>query len=132
MNKMTTTIRYSADASICLIDDGDQFRAPTQEDMDTLPVGDDLTEDEIASIENDVWRALTSTARNSQTILRSLAVSAIGCMVDTIYERGIWSMMRDRNNATETDWPKLKQSSRRSIAWTVYYDQRQSKQWLAE
>jgi hypothetical protein len=54
MNKMTTTIRYSADASICLIDDGDQFRAPTQEDMDTLPVGDDLTEDEIASIENDV------------------------------------------------------------------------------
>lgn len=41
------TIRYSADASICIVDDNGEFRVSTQEDMDTLTVGEDLTEEEI-------------------------------------------------------------------------------------
>lgn len=46
------TIRYSEDASICMTDDDGVFSAPTQEEMDTLPVGDDLTEEEIDGLDS--------------------------------------------------------------------------------
>ncbi len=53
---MTTNevIRYSDDAAICIVWDTatDQaVRCPTQRDMDTLPVGDDLTDAEIETID---------------------------------------------------------------------------------
>ena len=49
---MKEEIRYSPDASICMVwDAGSPVRCPTQEDMDTLPVGDDMTTDEIDSLE---------------------------------------------------------------------------------
>ena len=41
-------IRYSADSLICTVQEKDgSFRVATQEDMDTLEVGPDLTEREI-------------------------------------------------------------------------------------
>ncbi len=44
-------LRYSPDATICIVQDDDgAFRVATQEDMDTLPVGEDLTADEVASL----------------------------------------------------------------------------------
>ena len=54
---MTTTnreeIRYSADGSINMVYcDGEPVRCPTDQDMDTLPVGPDLTADEIESLES--------------------------------------------------------------------------------
>lgn len=50
---MAETIRYSADASICIVEteDGD-FRVATQRDMDTLPVGKDLTDEEIERLDS--------------------------------------------------------------------------------
>ena len=45
-------IRYSADASVCMVWDGDEpVRCPTQDDMDELPVGPDMTDDEVALLE---------------------------------------------------------------------------------
>jgi hypothetical protein len=47
---MTTTeeIRYSEDGTICMVwADGEPVRCPTQGDMDTLPVGEDMTADEV-------------------------------------------------------------------------------------
>lgn len=51
---MTTgpQIRYSNDAMICIVDDGGEFRVATQEDMNTLPVGEDLTREEIELLED--------------------------------------------------------------------------------
>ena len=46
------TIRFSEDASICMVQDGDEFRCATQADMDTLLVGDDLTTEEIEGLES--------------------------------------------------------------------------------
>lgn len=49
---MTEEIRYSADGSICMVwADGKPVRCPTQHDMDTLPVGEDMTEDEIETLD---------------------------------------------------------------------------------
>lgn len=46
-------IRYSSDATICMVwSDGEPVRCPTQEDMDTLPVGEDMTDDEVESLES--------------------------------------------------------------------------------
>ena len=50
--KTKMTIRYSEDATICMTDDDGYFSAPTQEEMDILPVGEDLTEDEIEGLES--------------------------------------------------------------------------------
>lgn len=47
-------IRCSSDARICIVWDtaaDEAVRCPTQEDMDRLPVGRDLTEEEIATLE---------------------------------------------------------------------------------
>lgn len=50
---MTSQLRYSEDASICIVQDEDgEFRAASQEDMDTLPVGKDLTDEEIALLDD--------------------------------------------------------------------------------
>jgi hypothetical protein len=51
---MAQVIRFSSDASISIVWDtvaGEAVRCPTQEDVDTLPVGDDLTDDETESLE---------------------------------------------------------------------------------
>jgi len=48
MNK----IRFSDDASICIVEvEGGGFRVATQYDMNTLPVGEDLTDEEIEQLE---------------------------------------------------------------------------------
>ena len=50
--KTTEEIRYSTDGSICMVYDNDgPVRCPTQEDMDTLQVGDDLTAEEIENLD---------------------------------------------------------------------------------
>ena len=47
-----TEIRFSADGSVSMVwADGEAVRVPTQQDLDTLPVGDDLTEDEVAGLD---------------------------------------------------------------------------------
>lgn len=46
------TIRYSEDANICIVDDDGEFRVATQHDIDTLPVGDDLTEEEVEQLDS--------------------------------------------------------------------------------
>lgn len=44
-------LRFSEDGAISIVwCDGEALRAPTQEDVDTLPVGPDLTDDEIESL----------------------------------------------------------------------------------
>ena len=51
---MSLIIRFSEDAAINVVWDtasDEAVRCPTQEDIDTLPVGDDLTEDEIETID---------------------------------------------------------------------------------
>jgi len=51
---MTQVIRYSADASVSIVWDAvadEAVRCPTQLDMDHLPVGEDLTEDEIDTLD---------------------------------------------------------------------------------
>jgi len=46
------TIRYSSDASVCMVwSDGEPVRCPSQHDMDNLPVGGDMDEDELAQCE---------------------------------------------------------------------------------
>jgi len=45
-------IRYNADASVCMVwRDGEPLRCPTQRDMDTLPVGADMSDDEVAQLD---------------------------------------------------------------------------------
>jgi hypothetical protein len=53
MTSTTTTevIRFSAYGSINMVwCDGSPVRCPTQHDMDTLPVGGDMSDDEIATL----------------------------------------------------------------------------------
>ena len=46
------SIRYSADGNVCMVwRDGEPIRCPTQRDMDTLPVGPDMTADEVDALE---------------------------------------------------------------------------------
>ena len=46
-------IRYSADGSICMVwRDGEPIRCPTQGDMDRLPVGPDMADDEIEQLDS--------------------------------------------------------------------------------
>jgi len=48
-------IRYSDCGSICIVwatDDDAPLRVPTQHDLDTLPVGDDLADDDIARMDD--------------------------------------------------------------------------------
>ena len=45
---MSAVIRYSADGSVCIVQEEDgSFRVATQDDMDTLEVGPDLTDEDI-------------------------------------------------------------------------------------
>ena len=48
------TIRYSKDASICIVHNSEtgEYSCPTQGDMDTLPVGPDLTDEEILLLDS--------------------------------------------------------------------------------
>jgi len=47
-------IQYSHDASICLVaTERGEFRVATQDDMDTLPVGPDLSDEEIELLEEE-------------------------------------------------------------------------------
>lgn len=51
---MAKVIRFSEGANISIVWDTREDRAvrfPTQDDMDNLPVGEDLTEEEIETIE---------------------------------------------------------------------------------
>ena len=49
---MRDEIRHSDNGSISMVwRDGEPLRCPNQEDMETLPVGEDMTEDEIASLD---------------------------------------------------------------------------------
>ncbi len=48
---MNAQIRYSAAAEICMTEDENGFHATTQREMDTLPVGADLTEEEIDGLD---------------------------------------------------------------------------------
>ena len=51
---MAQVIRFSEDASISIVWDpvaDEAVRCPTQDDMDNLPVGDDLTAEEIETID---------------------------------------------------------------------------------
>ena len=44
-------VRFSPDAMTCIVQDDDgTFRVATQDDMDTLEVGEDLTDDEIETL----------------------------------------------------------------------------------
>ena len=46
--KMVEQIRFSTDGSISMVwRDGEPLRCPTQDDTDNLPVGDDMTDEEI-------------------------------------------------------------------------------------
>jgi len=46
------SIRYSADGSVCMVwRDGEPIRCPTQRDMDTLSVGQDMTDDDVALLD---------------------------------------------------------------------------------
>lgn len=48
----TEQIRYSADGSICMVwSGGEPLRCPTQDDMNSLPVGSDMTDEEINQLE---------------------------------------------------------------------------------
>ena len=45
-------IRFSADGSVSMVwSGGDAVRVPTQQDLDRLPVGDDMTDDEVAGLD---------------------------------------------------------------------------------
>ena len=47
------TIRYSTDGAVCMVwSDGEPVRCPTQDDMDTLPVGQDMTDDEVEALDD--------------------------------------------------------------------------------
>lgn len=45
------SIRYSKDASICMAEVDGELVVASQEQMDTLPLGPDLTDDEIATLD---------------------------------------------------------------------------------
>lgn len=48
----TETIRYSTGGAISMVwCDGEPVCCPTQHDMDTLPVGSDMTSDEIEQLD---------------------------------------------------------------------------------
>jgi len=52
---MTTNeqIRYSEDGNVSMVwADGEPVRCPTQEDLDTLPVGQDMTADEVELLDD--------------------------------------------------------------------------------
>lgn len=45
-------IRFSADGSVSMVwADGQAVRVPDQQDLDVLPVGEDLTEEEVAGLD---------------------------------------------------------------------------------
>ena len=45
-------IRFSADCSVSMVwADGEAVRVATQEDLDVLPVGEDLTDEEVAGLD---------------------------------------------------------------------------------
>jgi hypothetical protein len=47
------TIRYSSDASVCMVwAHGEPVRCPSQHDMDTLTVGPDMDDDELAQCDD--------------------------------------------------------------------------------
>ena len=49
---MAETIRYSEDASVCMVwCGGEPIRCPDQDDMDRLPVGPDMNEDELDQLD---------------------------------------------------------------------------------
>ena len=49
----TEQIRYSADGSVCMVwSGGEPLRCPTQGDMDRLPVGPDMADDEIEQLDS--------------------------------------------------------------------------------
>ena len=55
MSTANEVIRYSDDASICIVwatADDAPVRVPTQHDLDTLPVGDDLTAEDLKIVED--------------------------------------------------------------------------------
>ena len=46
-------IRFSRDDSVSMVwDDGQAVRCPTQHDMDTLPVGADMSDDEANELDD--------------------------------------------------------------------------------
>ena len=45
-------IRFSSDAAICMVEEDGKFRCATQDDMDALPVGTDLTDEEIDNLDS--------------------------------------------------------------------------------
>ena len=50
---MNDIIRFSPDGSVNMVwCDGEPVRCPTQDDMDNLPVGDDMTADEIEQLDD--------------------------------------------------------------------------------
>jgi len=50
---MTLYIRYSKDNTICMVwDETTPVRCPTQHDMDTLPVAEDMTDDEVDQLDD--------------------------------------------------------------------------------
>ena len=49
---MTKTIRYSSDATICMVDDDGELSAAIGEDLDAYPLGADLTQDEIDTLDH--------------------------------------------------------------------------------
>ena len=53
MNTTIEEIRYSEDGTISMVwAAGEPVRCPTQDDMDSLPVGKDMTADEVDSLES--------------------------------------------------------------------------------
>ena len=50
---MNEAIRYSQDGSVCMVwSDGEPVRCPTQHDLDTLPVGSDMTSYEVEQLDD--------------------------------------------------------------------------------
>ncbi len=51
--KTREEIRYSEDGTVCMVwSDGESVRCPTQADMDRLPVGDDMTDEEVEQLDD--------------------------------------------------------------------------------
>ena len=49
---MNCCIRFSADGAVSMVwADGEAVRVATQEDLDVLPVGDDMTDEEVAGLD---------------------------------------------------------------------------------
>ena len=45
-------IRYSKDGAVCIVQENGNFRVATQSDMDTLPIGADLSLEEIDMLDS--------------------------------------------------------------------------------